>query len=462
MSPEMEQSDQESDDGTDDDAELDEDDEACDDDCDVVASGREGLKESDDRRTPELVHDLPEERTKNSSQTIRRQTSIRNRVSTGNAFTVPDMKSVSRDSTGVPTTATTTTTTTEGGRTSVNNVEGHGGTSSASGEGARRERSSADGLSYEDYYTRDALYVLPPLFLAAATGNAAIARELIRHGANVNAIDLLGCTPLHLLLCQQRLNRSLLKLLLANGARLSTRNHCGVAPIDLLPGKSLQLLQLQRKMVIAAFAGLLTGADGVSGGQGGPGEEQGMSYKESERRESTVDHEFPVPVSCKHQSNSTETAPLEENALSNDLLRESTALDRSEEADSGKVIPGNLLPIGRNRSLEPDRSDLFGNEAAVERVEGDTATGFVGAANAFGASTSSLSSKVTGSDKKSKTVSFLRKLKASAMSRAGRAKVTGNTLTVTAKTNSSQGNSSDNFLCLEEISSDGPSYGSSR
>ena len=115
--------------------------------------------------------------------------------------------------------------------------------------------------TFDLFYIREVLYVLPPLFLAVVNGNLTIVKELIKFGANVNCTDANGCTPLHLLLCQQRVNQSLLNLLLANGAKLSITNLAGVAPIDLALDKANQLVGLQRKMIITAFSGLVNGLE---------------------------------------------------------------------------------------------------------------------------------------------------------------------------------------------------------
>ena len=115
--------------------------------------------------------------------------------------------------------------------------------------------------TFEEFYNREVLYVLPPLFLAVVNGNVSIAKELIKFGANVNCTDANGCTALHLLLCQQRVNQSLLNLLLGNGAKLSITNLAGVAPIDLALEKANQLVGLQRKMIMTSFSGLVNGLE---------------------------------------------------------------------------------------------------------------------------------------------------------------------------------------------------------
>lgn len=115
--------------------------------------------------------------------------------------------------------------------------------------------------TFEEFYNREVLYVLPPLFLAVVNGNVSVVKELIKFGANVNSQDANGCTALHLLLCQQRVNQSLLNLLLGNGAKLSITNLAGVAPIDLALEKANQLVGLQRKMIMTSFSGLVNGLE---------------------------------------------------------------------------------------------------------------------------------------------------------------------------------------------------------
>lgn len=115
--------------------------------------------------------------------------------------------------------------------------------------------------TFEEFYNREVLYVLPPLFLAVVNGNVSVVKELIKFGANVNCTDANGCTALHLLLCQQRVNQSLLNLLLGNGAKLSITNLAGIAPIDLALEKANQLVGLQRKMILTSFSGLVNGLE---------------------------------------------------------------------------------------------------------------------------------------------------------------------------------------------------------
>ena len=46
-----------------------------------------------------------------------------------------------------------------------------------------------NGVTYDEEYTRENLYSLPPIFLCVSLNNSAILRELIKFGANVNTVD---------------------------------------------------------------------------------------------------------------------------------------------------------------------------------------------------------------------------------------------------------------------------------
>ncbi|KAF2343407.1 Ankyrin repeat-containing domain, partial [Trinorchestia longiramus] len=60
--------------------------------------------------------------------------------------------------------------------------------------------------SFAELYTRDYLYSLPPLFLAACKGNTAITYLLLKYGAPAVVCDPMGNTPLHLAVCQRVVN----------------------------------------------------------------------------------------------------------------------------------------------------------------------------------------------------------------------------------------------------------------
>jgi hypothetical protein len=250
------------------------------------------------------------------------------------------------------------------------------------------------------------------------------------------------------------------------------------------------LLQLQRKMIIAAFAGLLTGADGISGGHGGPGVEQQQfsNLKDTDRRESTIDHEFQIPTSTKYSTNESNcTADITTTTTQNPMTSNSfdvepstvwlPLLDKCENNANQNANTANLSTVRKIRSLEIERSsDLCRNESLTDanEVRDDLDVDEIAVdsnqniqnnnnnSNAPALSTSSVNLKsVEKSEKKSKTVNFLRKLKASALSRTNKSKNASNVLSV-SPANQPSNNVNDTFLCLEEISSDGPSYGSNR
>lgn len=96
-----------------------------------------------------------------------------------------------------------------------------------SGEGAR--------LTFADVYTREYLYTLPVLFLAAARGNSAITYLLLKYGAAAGAVDTLGNTPLHLAACQLHVAWESVLDLLEFGAPVTRTNAQGTAPLHLQP-----------------------------------------------------------------------------------------------------------------------------------------------------------------------------------------------------------------------------------
>ncbi|XP_075532482.1 uncharacterized protein LOC142565822 [Dermacentor variabilis] len=115
-------------------------------------------------------------------------------------------------------------------------------------------RYSPDGreITFEEEYTRDFLYSLPPLFLAAALGRTAAARLLLKYGAAASPRDKNGVTPLHLAACQPQPPWPCLRLLLEAGARIHTANLRGATPCDLAES---DLSAVQISLVEAAFAG---------------------------------------------------------------------------------------------------------------------------------------------------------------------------------------------------------------
>jgi hypothetical protein len=109
-------------------------------------------------------------------------------------------------------------------------------------------------VNYDEEYTRENLYSLPPIFLCVALNNSAILRELIKYGANVNISDRYGTTPLHMCLCQEHISRSCLQLLIQNGAKLYNKNKQSIAPFHLVNNDiSEQLRQLQSNLISVAF-----------------------------------------------------------------------------------------------------------------------------------------------------------------------------------------------------------------
>nr|XP_045618556.1 uncharacterized protein LOC123770570 isoform X4 [Procambarus clarkii] len=111
-----------------------------------------------------------------------------------------------------------------------------------SSEGAR--------LTFSDLYTRDYLYTLPVLFLAAARGNSAITYLLLKYGAAPAATDTLGNTPLHLAACQMNVAWESVLDLLEFGAPISRANSAGNRALDLQPA----LVRLQEQLVLDCFS----------------------------------------------------------------------------------------------------------------------------------------------------------------------------------------------------------------
>ncbi|KFM64213.1 26S proteasome non-ATPase regulatory subunit 10, partial [Stegodyphus mimosarum] len=104
---------------------------------------------------------------------------------------------------------------------------------------------------YDEHYTREALYVLAPLFLAVAVGNATMVHLLLKYGAFPKVQDKYGVTPLHLATCQHKVSWSCIRLLLERGAKIETPNKQGVCPYQLL---DTDLRLLQKSLVEDAFS----------------------------------------------------------------------------------------------------------------------------------------------------------------------------------------------------------------
>lgn len=104
---------------------------------------------------------------------------------------------------------------------------------------------------YDEHYTREALYVLAPLFLAVAVGNATMVHLLLKYGASPKIQDRYGVTPLHLATCQHKVSWSCIRLLLERGAKIEVPNGQGVCPYELL---DTDLRIMQKSLVEDAFS----------------------------------------------------------------------------------------------------------------------------------------------------------------------------------------------------------------
>nr|XP_053646984.1 uncharacterized protein LOC128698672 [Cherax quadricarinatus] len=105
-------------------------------------------------------------------------------------------------------------------------------------------------LTFADLYTRDYLYTLPVLFLAAARGNSAITYLLLKYGAAPAVTDAMGNTPLHIAACQMNIAWESVLDLLEYGAPISRANSVGNRALDLQPA----LVRLQEQLVLDCFA----------------------------------------------------------------------------------------------------------------------------------------------------------------------------------------------------------------
>ncbi|XP_063888632.1 uncharacterized protein LOC135115637 [Scylla paramamosain] len=105
-------------------------------------------------------------------------------------------------------------------------------------------------LTFADLYTRDYLYTLPVLFLAAARGHSAITYLLLKYGASAGVTDTFGNTPLHLAACQMHVAWESVLDLLEFGAPISRPNTAGTTPLHLQPA----LVKLQEQLVLDCLA----------------------------------------------------------------------------------------------------------------------------------------------------------------------------------------------------------------
>lgn len=104
---------------------------------------------------------------------------------------------------------------------------------------------------YDEHYTREVLYVLAPIFLAVAIGNATMVHLLLKYGASPKTQDKYGVTPLHIATCQHKVSWSCIRLLLERGAKIEIPNNQGVRPFQLL---DTDLRVMQKSLVEDAFS----------------------------------------------------------------------------------------------------------------------------------------------------------------------------------------------------------------
>lgn len=125
---------------------------------------------------------------------------------------------------------------------------------------AVHSRLDGSDVTYEEEYSRERLFTLPPIFLVVALSNSAILRELLLHDTDVNAADAHGVTPLHLCLCQEHISRACLQLLVQAGAKLHVRNKKNVAPVELVERALLEeVTYLPTFLIDDSFQQLLLG-----------------------------------------------------------------------------------------------------------------------------------------------------------------------------------------------------------
>ncbi|XP_035223739.1 uncharacterized protein LOC118196399 [Stegodyphus dumicola] len=189
--------------------------------------------------------------------------------------------------------------------------------------------SEGKNVFYDEHYTREALYVLAPLFLAVAVGNATMVHLLLKYGASPKVQDKYGVTPLHLATCQHKVSWSCIRLLLERGAKIEAPNKQGVCPYQLL---DTDLRLLQKSLVEDAFSCFL--AHPVARVEG---EESFLSTGNSFRNYFLLKR-FQDNKSCSHQS--SKTKDIEEEVSHQESTHRSSLENSSHTEDelSDKVI----------------------------------------------------------------------------------------------------------------------------
>ncbi|XP_076367321.1 uncharacterized protein LOC143255479 [Tachypleus tridentatus] len=112
-------------------------------------------------------------------------------------------------------------------------------------------------VTYEEVFTRDYLYNLPPLFLAVAVGFPSIVHLLLRFGATVNYQEQNGVSPLHLAVIKDRVPWHCVRILLECGAKVTLENKQGFSPRDLT---EFDLSNLQSSLVDSALSCFISDA----------------------------------------------------------------------------------------------------------------------------------------------------------------------------------------------------------
>ena len=102
-------------------------------------------------------------------------------------------------------------------------------------DGVRADSCAEDRADLLSFYNADTLLTLPPLFLAVAERCPAAVRLLLQYGANANAQDSHGTTPLHLSASVYFQNFECAIALIQFGAKIHCKNNNGTSPGDLSP-----------------------------------------------------------------------------------------------------------------------------------------------------------------------------------------------------------------------------------